>query len=88
MGKALPLAAIGLFVGGLIGFVMRPAVPFIGQLPFGTVISRGSNLTGLDTLLVSTAQTSFNYLMIGALLGAAAGIVVGLLAAKSKSQVA
>jgi len=82
MGKVLPLAAVGLFIGGMIGFLLRPAAPFIGQLPFETVISRGSNLTGLDTLLVSTAQTSFSYLMVGAILGAIGGIIVGLMAAK------
>jgi hypothetical protein len=84
MNKALPLAAIGVFIGGLLGFLMRPAAPFIGQLDFGTVISRGSNLTGLDSLLISTAQASFNYVLIGAILGAVMGIVIGLTMLKSK----
>lgn len=83
MSRALPLAAIGLFIGGLLGFLLRPAAPLIGQLDFGTVITRGSNLTGLDMLLLSTAQASFNYLLFGAILGAVAG-VVGMMTAKSK----
>ncbi|MCA1635384.1 MAG: hypothetical protein LC802_17275 [Acidobacteria bacterium] len=84
MGKALPLAALGVFVGGLLGFLMRPAAPLIGQLDFGTVISRGTNLTGLDSLLISTAQASFNYLVVGAILGAVVGIVIGLMMTKNK----
>ncbi len=84
MSKAVPLAAIGLFIGGLLGFLMRPAAPLIGQLDFGTVITRGSNLTGLDMLLVSTAQASFSYLVFGAILGAVAGVVVAMLTAKAK----
>ena len=85
MGKALPLAAVGAFIGGLLGFLLRPAAPLIGQLDFGTVITRGSNLTGLERLLVPTAQTSFNYLLVGAILGAVAGVVIGLMTSKSKS---
>ena len=63
--------AIGFFVGGLIGFLMRPSVLLIGQLPFGTVVSRGSALSGIDQLLVPTAQQSFNVMMLGALIGTA-----------------
>jgi hypothetical protein len=88
MGKAIPLAAVGVFIGGLIGFLLRPAAPLIGQLDFGTVITRGSNLTGLETLLVSTAQTSFSYLLVGVILGAVAGVLIGLMTSKSKSPAA
>lgn len=84
MNKAVPLAAIGLFIGGLLGFLMRPAAPLIGQLDFATVITRGSNLTGLDMLLVSTAQASFSYLVVGGILGAVAGAVIGMMTAKGK----
>lgn len=84
MNKALPLAVAGLFVGALIGFLLRPAAPLIGQLDFGTVITRGANLSGFDRLLVSTAQASFNYLIVGAILGAVVGLVVGIMTSKSK----
>jgi len=64
---------LGAGVGGLVGFLLRPSVVIIGQLPFSTVITRGSNLSGLDTLLKGAAETSFNYILVGVLLGAAAG---------------
>ena len=64
------LATAGLVVGGLVGFQMRPSVMFIGQLPFQTVITRGSGLRGIDQILISTAQQSFNVMFVGALVGA------------------
>lgn len=54
------MLAVGFLVGGFIGFLMRPSVLLIGQLPFGTVVTRGSALSGIDQLLVPTAQQSFN----------------------------
>lgn len=69
---------VGALVGGLIGFVLRPSAPLIGQLPLGTVITRGDNLDGLDKMLVPLAQTSFNYLVAGVVVGG----VIGLLAVK------
>jgi hypothetical protein len=37
------------------------------------------NLSGLDILLKGTAETSFNYLLIGVILGALAGFLAGKL---------
>jgi len=54
------VAIAGLFVGGIVGFLLRPSVPFMGQLPFTTVIARGANLRGFDQLLTGYARTSFN----------------------------
>lgn len=82
--KKLVLSIAGFFVGGCIGFLLRHAAFLVGQLPFGTVITRGSNLSGLDRLLISTAETSFNYILVGAILGAIGGFVVGLIAFKGK----
>ncbi len=76
---ALPLAAAGLFVGGTIGFVLRPSAFLIGQLPFGTVISGGANLTGLDMLLRPVAESSLHLMVAVALIGAVVGGIVGLL---------
>ena len=76
---AIPLAMIGFFVGGLIGFMMRPSAFLVGQLPFETVITGGANLTGLDQLLRSTAQNSLNLMIMGAVLGALTGAIVGVL---------
>jgi hypothetical protein len=71
--KGLALGLVGAILGGLVGFLLRPSVPILGQLPFGTVISRGTNLHGLDQILVSTAETSFNYLLAGVIAGAVLG---------------
>lgn len=70
---------LGLLLGGLVGFLLRPSATLVGQLPFETVITRGANLSGLNRLLVPTAQTSFNILVAGALIGAFAGWVLGTL---------
>ena len=73
-GRALALiSALGAF-GAFIGFLLRPSVTLVGQLPFSVVITRGSQLRGLDQILVSAAETSFNYVLAGFLLG----VVVGL----------
>jgi hypothetical protein len=73
--------ALGLLAGALIGYLMRPSAPLIGQLSFGTVMTRGGNLQGLDQMLLPMAQSSFNHVLAGALLGALAGVVIGHLAA-------
>lgn len=75
----LPFAVAGFFAGGLVGFLTRPSVILIGQLPFGTVVTRGAYLTGLDTLLRSAAENSFNQMFMAAVLGALAGAVIGFL---------
>lgn len=69
----------GCVVGGFIGFLMRPSAFLIGQLPLGTVITRGSMLSGLDMLLVPTAQASFNVMAIGLTVGAVLGGIVSYL---------
>ena len=70
--SSLGLIAVGAIVGAVIGYLFRPSVPLIGQLPLETVITRGSNLTGMDMLLTSAAETSFNYMVAGALIGGVA----------------
>src|SRR5579871_6691517 len=75
-------ALVGLVVGGIVGFLLRPSVPLLGQLPFETVITRGANLNGLNQLLIPTAQKSFNILLAGAILGAILGWIGGLAAAR------
>jgi hypothetical protein len=63
-------AILGAVLGAILGFLLRPSAPFIGQLPLEDVISRGQNLTGLNVLLRSTAEQSFNDMVMGAILGA------------------
>ena len=77
----------GALVGGFLGFLLRPSVPLIGQLPWETVLNRGANLSGLDMLLKSTAEESFNFLVVGAILGAACLWVVRLMIPHSAALV-
>lgn len=83
--KSLFLGVAGLLVGAFVGFQLRPAAFLVGQLPFETVVSRGSNLRGLDSLLIPAAQTSFNYMLAGAVLGAACGLLAGALGSRRSS---
>ena len=69
------LTIAGLLIGSVVGFLLRPSVPLMGQLPFKTVITRGANLRGLDQLLLGYARTSFNYLVAGMILGAIVGLI-------------
>jgi len=70
------LIALGFIVGSGVGFVLRPSVFLVGQLPFETVITRGASLSGLDQLLVPTAQQSFNLMLVGAVIGMIAGLIL------------
>lgn len=79
-------ALVGAVLGGLVGFLLRPSLPLIGQLPFSTVITRGSNLTGLDVILKSTAETSFNYLAIGLIVGAVVLAIAAEMLGKKKTS--
>lgn len=70
-----PGIILGLILGALIGFLLRPSAPLVGQLPFSVVISRGNNLTGVEVLLKPLAEQSFNYVIAWALVG---GAVLGI----------
>lgn len=74
--------AAGIVVGAFIGFLLRPSVQLVGQLPFSAVITRGSELQGLDQILIPAARTSFNYLLVGGIVGAIAGFVATKLMTK------
>lgn len=63
----------GACVGGLLGFLIRPSVPLIGQLPLEAVLTRGASYSGLDQILVPFAKQSFNYLLVGFILGGFGG---------------
>jgi hypothetical protein len=80
----IKLLTVGLLIGGVVGFLLRPSVPIMGQLPFSTVITRGANLHGLDQLLVGYARTSFNYLIGGMVVGVVIGFVSTLLIRKAE----
>ena len=79
------LTIAGLLIGSFVGFLLRPSVPLVGQLPFTTVITRGANLRGLDQLLIGHARTSFNYLIAGMILGAIVGLITSFAVSSQKS---
>jgi hypothetical protein len=78
------LGMIGLLVGGYIGFLNRPPVPIVGQLPFKKVILAGINLKGIDKIFVETARTSFFYMVLGAVVGLAVGLILVALVVKKE----
>jgi hypothetical protein len=80
--RSLAGTILGVLVGGLVGYLLRPSVFLVGQLPFGTVITRGAYLQGFGQLLIGTAQASFNYLFVGAVIGGVVGCYVGLVRKK------
>jgi hypothetical protein len=77
------LVITSILMGGVVGFLLRPSVPLMGQLPFTTVITRGANLRGLDQLLLGYARTSFNYMLAGLVLGAVIGLIAAFAIEKS-----
>jgi hypothetical protein len=88
VGKMVGLGVLGFFIGGFVGFLLRPSGALVGQLPFGDVINRGANLKGLQELLLPLAQTSFNYLLAGAVATAVIGMTVGYFLSKHDAPVA
>lgn len=75
--KAVPYGIFGFLLGCTIGFLFRPSVFLLGQLPFLTVLTRGAGLKGMDAILIPTAQTSFNYMLVAGILGAILGGMIG-----------
>ncbi len=73
------LCAAGFLAGALVGYLYRPPAFLIGQLPFDVVISRGTSLKGFDQVYIPVAETSFNYLVGGGIVGAAAGTAAAFL---------
>ena len=74
----------GGMLGGIIGYLTRPSAILVGQLPFGTVITGGAGLQGLDQLLVPIAQQSFNQMLTAAIVCAALGGIVGAILRRMK----
>lgn len=73
------LGFLWFFIGGLIGFLIRPSVSLVGQLSFDTVLSRGENLDLVQrALLGPTARASFNLMVESALIGMVGGLALGI----------
>jgi hypothetical protein len=81
-GLVVKLGIVGFIAGGILGFLYRPSAFIIGQLPFDVVITRGATLKGVDQVLITMAQSSFNNMLAAAVVGAVIGIVAGILMSK------
>ena len=57
-GGVVGFAMLGAVLGAVLGFLFRPSVPFVGQLPLDVVLTRGASLNGVDLVLGSTAEQS------------------------------
>ncbi len=85
----LPAAGLGM-LGALLGFLIRPSAPEVGQLPFSAIIMipRGAGATSPfsepDPVLIAVAQSSFNMVMAGAILGLAVAFGLSVLAARRR----
>ncbi|HWR54089.1 MAG TPA: amino acid permease [Bryobacteraceae bacterium] len=75
LDRTLALANLGFLVGGVIGFVLRPAGADGAKLNFEAVISRGVNLG--DQAATALAQSAFNTMVLAALAVAALGALIG-----------
>lgn len=71
--KLAQLPLVGTLIGALIAYLLRPEAPQVGKLPLRVVMTRGAELTGTDEILIPIAQTSFNYVIAGAIVGAIIG---------------
>ena len=81
-GKNRLVALMGLggfLLGAGVGYFYRPPAVLAGQLPFRHVITRGASLKGFEQVYLEVAQRSFDYLLVGGLLGAGLGIAAAFL---------
>lgn len=70
----LPIEAFMLaFLGIILGFLFRPAIPIIGQLPFSVVITGGIDLHGIGEITRSYAQESLEYMIGSGIIGGVIG---------------
>jgi hypothetical protein len=68
----------GFLVGAWIGYLLRPSAFLVGQLPLEIVITGGTQLSGLDSILVPLARQSLGMLIAGGVIGAGAGLAYQL----------
>lgn len=87
---AQKLGFVGFLIGGFIGFLMRPAAPLVGQLPFMAVLTRGDSLQRIvawrDEMLISVAEQSFNLMVGGAVVGLICGVIIASVVASSSQS--
>lgn len=74
-GQKAVFSLLGMLVGGIIGFTLRPSIPSIGQLPFEDVIEMGGNFQSLDPRAGYIALISLLYMASGLILGLTFGSI-------------
>ncbi len=74
----------GFLLGAGVGYLCRPPAFLAGRLPFRHVITRGASLKGFEQIYLEVAQRSFDHLLVGGLIGAAAGIAAAFLLRKGR----
>lgn len=67
---------LGLLLGAFIGFLARPSSPIAGRVSFIEALTRGATLEGADQLMITIAERSFDIMLIGAVAGMVAGLVL------------
>lgn len=77
-----PFWVTGAFAGGALGIWLRPAVANGRPLPLEAVLTRGATLRGIDRLLIDTAQSAFNRMLVWVIAGAIIGLLMHLLIRK------
>lgn len=77
---------LGVLIGGLVGYLLVLSMPLVGKLPLMHILTRGIFLEGLDTMLVSVAETSFNYMLVCAILGGVIGRGLAYLSGAAKRE--
>lgn len=79
-GQVIRFGFYGAFLGTFIGFLLRPSAPVVGQIPLANVLSRGVDIA---QVLTPFAETSFNYVLSGLILGWLIGAITGYLLSKN-----
>lgn len=71
----------GGFLGGVVGYLLGSSP----LLSFGDVITRGASLKGIDILMRPAAESAFNSMLAGVILGAVAGVVIAALTSNQRA---
>lgn len=70
----LPVEVLAISLAGCaVGFLIRPEVPLLGQLPFSVVITGGEVLNGIGRLALPYARESLEYIITGGIIGCVLG---------------
>lgn len=80
--KRMILIMVGALLGLILGYFISPDIPLIeGKVPFEYAITNGQACEGqgLDELLIPAAQQAFQYMVIGAILGALVGLGISIM---------